>query len=41
MLLIKGTAGSGILWFDSGGSHGLFRLSDVCRLRVAISQDVY
>ena len=31
MLLMKG-----ILWFDSGGSLGLFRLSDVCRLMVAI-----
>ena len=33
---LKGSAGSGFLWFDSGGSLGLFRLSDVCRLMVAI-----
>ena len=36
MVSIKGTAGSGILCFDSGGSLGLFRLSDLCRLMVAI-----
>ena len=29
MLLIKEISGSGILWFDSGGSLGLFRLSNV------------
>ena len=33
---LKGSAGSGIFWFDSGGSLGLFRFSNVCRLVVAI-----
>ena len=41
MLLIKGHCRIRYPWFDSGGSLGLFRLSDVCRLMVAISIYIY
>ena len=37
MLSIKGQCRIRFPWFDSGGSLGLFRLSDFCRLMVAIS----
>ena len=33
---VSTASGSGILWFDSCSSLGLFMLSDVCRLMVAI-----
>ena len=35
-MILDGNAGLGILRFDSGGSLGLFRLSDVCRFMLAI-----